>query len=147
MVNVGRARVWVRVGYARIRADKITAVTRSDGSLHLDVTGHPGGLTLPLPSGAERTDRRGEPVDWADELLRVIEQATALPVGTLITFTDVNNVRAAGFTARALTGDDRILIEPPVHPVPDIMPPRPIPDSWARPIPSAGRKPGPHTPR
>ncbi|MFZ3491761.1 hypothetical protein ACODT5_00720 [Streptomyces sp. 5.8] len=145
-MSAGRSRVWLRVGLIRIRADKVTAVAPSDMGLSLQVTGHPGGLTLHLPPGAERMDRRGRPVDWTDELLRVIEQAAALPVGTLITFTPVNDVRTAGFTARALSGDDRALIEPPMHPVPDIMPPRPIPDSWARPIPSAGRKPGPRAP-
>ncbi|MGW6950187.1 hypothetical protein ACWGHD_25125 [Streptomyces xanthophaeus] len=146
-MSAGRSRVWLLAGRVRIRADKVTAVTPSDGSLHLNVTGHPGGLILRLPPAAERIGRNGQPVDWADELLRVIEQAAALPVGTLVTFADVNDFHAAGFTARALTGDDRILIEPPLHPVPDIMPPRPIPDSWARPLPSASRKPGPSASR
>ncbi|MGW6857858.1 hypothetical protein [Streptomyces xanthophaeus] len=146
-MSAGRSRVWLLAGRVRIRTDKITAVTPSDGSLHLNVTGHPGGLILRLPPAAERIGRNGQPVDWADELLRVIEQAAALPVGTLVTFAAANDFHAAGFTARALTGDDRILIEPPLHPVPDIMPPRPIPDSWARPLPSASRKPGPSASR
>ncbi|MFI5867191.1 hypothetical protein [Streptomyces sp. NPDC051546] len=53
--------------------------------LGVDVTGHPDGLTFDLPPEAERTDRNGCSVGWADELLRVIEQAAAEPVGTLIT--------------------------------------------------------------
>lgn len=147
MVRAGRSRVWLLAGRVRIRTDKVTAVTASDDGLHLDVTGRPGSLVLWLPPGAERMDRRGCPVDWADELLRVSEQAAAESVGTLITFAADNAVHAAAFTAHSLTGDERAVIEPPRHPVPDIMPARPIPNSSAQPVPSAGREPGPRTSR
>ncbi|MCY0932408.1 hypothetical protein OTB20_40945 [Streptomyces sp. H27-H1] len=133
MVSAGRSRVWLRVGRVRIRADKVTAVTPAEGDLHLQVTGHPGGLVLHLPPGPPRTGRNGHPVDWADELLHVIEQAAAQPVGTLITFAAVNHYQAAGFTAHSLTGDERRLIEPPLLPVPDLIPPRPAPAHWATP--------------
>ncbi|MGW0394402.1 hypothetical protein ACWDYJ_26645 [Streptomyces sp. NPDC003042] len=139
MVSAGRSRVWLRVGHTRIRADKVTAVTPADDDLHLHVTGHPNGLILRLPPGAKRTDRNGRPIDWSDELLRIIEQAAAQPVGTLITFTADNNVHTAGFTAHPLTGDDHPLITPPLHPIPDPMPQRPTPATWASP------RPRPHT--
>ncbi|MFI5987336.1 hypothetical protein ACIBEA_41505 [Streptomyces sp. NPDC051555] len=133
MVSAGRSRVWLRIGHTRIRADKVTAVTPGDDSLHLQATGHPNSLVLSLSPGAERTDLNGHPIDWADELLRVIEQAAAQPVGTLITFEAANDFQTAGFTARSLTGDERPLLQPPLLPVPDVIPPRPVPASWATP--------------
>lgn len=136
MVSAGRSRVWLRVGHTRVRADKVTTVTPGDGNLHLQATGHAGGLILQLPPGAERTDHNGRPIDWADELLRVIEQAAAQHVGTLITFEAANDYQAAGFTARSLTGDERPLVQPPLNPVPDLVPPRPAPAHWATPRPS-----------
>ncbi|MFD8148984.1 hypothetical protein [Streptomyces sp. NPDC059708] len=138
MVSAGRSRVWLRIGATRIRADKVTAVTPGDDSLRLQVTGVPGGLVLHLASGAERTGRDGRLIDWADELLRVIEQAAAQPVGTLITFEPAGRFHTAGFTAHALTGDDRPLIQPPLHPVPDVIPQRPSPAHWATPRSSRG---------
>lgn len=99
MVSAGRSRVWLSIGQTRIRADKVTAVTPGDDCLLLQVTGAPGGLVHHLPAGAERTDRNGHLVDWADELLRIIDQAAAQPVGTLVTFEDSTRVHAAGFTA------------------------------------------------
>ncbi|MFJ7209901.1 hypothetical protein ACIQWR_41090 [Streptomyces sp. NPDC098789] len=133
MVSAGRSRLWVRVGLTRIRADKITAVTPADDSLHLQVTGVTNGLVLPLAPGAQRSGRDGRLVEWADEFLRVIERAAALPVATLITFTPANDFQAAGFTACPLTGDERPLLQPPLLPVPDLIPPRPAPASWATP--------------
>lgn len=116
----------------------------------LEHRSHTTGLILHLPPGAERTGRNRRPVDWADELLRTIEQAAAQPVGTLITFTAHNNIRAAGFTAHPLTGDDHPLITPPRHPAPDPMPQRPTPATWASPIPrpdSTTTNPQPHRDR
>lgn len=135
MVSAGRSRVWLRIGRTRIRADKVTAVTPADDDLLLQVTGVRGGLVLHLPPGAERTGHNGRPIDWADELLSIIEQAATQHVGTLITLEAANGYQAAGFTARALTGDERPLIQPPLHPVPDPIPQRPIPASWATPRP------------
>ncbi|MFF5939040.1 hypothetical protein [Streptomyces sp. NPDC012508] len=122
MVSAGRSRVWLRVGDMRIRADKVTAVTPADGDLYLQVTGIPEGLVLRLPPGAQRTDRNGQPTEWADELLRVIEQAAAQPTGTLITFQASDAFHAAGFTAHSLTTDEQPLIEPPLHPAPRLTP-------------------------
>lgn len=133
MVSAGRSRVWLRIGDMRIRADKVTAVTPGNDYLHLQITGVRDGLTLYLPAGAERTGRNGHLIDWADELLRIIEQAAAQPVGTLITFEDSSRFHAAGFTAHSLIGDDRPLIQPPLHPVPDVIPQRPTPAGWATP--------------
>ncbi|MFZ3551952.1 hypothetical protein ACODT3_41295 [Streptomyces sp. 4.24] len=133
MVSAGRSRVWLRIGHTRIRADKVTGVTPADDDLLLQVTGAPGGLVLHLPPGAQRTSRNGRLVEWSDELLRIIEQAAAQPVGTLVTFEAANDFQAAGFTARSLTGDERPLIQPPLLPVPDIVPPHPAPAHWATP--------------
>lgn len=54
-------------------------------------------------------------------------------MGTLIAFEAANDYQAAGFTAHSLTGDERPLIQPPLHPVPDLVPPRPAPAHWATP--------------
>lgn len=62
-------------------------------------------------------------------------------MGTLITFETANDYQAAGFTARTLTGDEQALVQPPLHPVPDLVPPRPAPAPahWATPHPSRSR--------
>lgn len=83
-----------------------------------------------FPQGPPQNRR---PIDWADELLRVIEQAAAQHVGTLITFEAANDYQAAGFTARSLTGDERPPRSTPLLPMPDLVAPRRAPAHWATP--------------
>ncbi|WP_392893184.1 hypothetical protein [Streptomyces sp. LN699] len=138
MVSVGRSRVWVCVGQSRIRADRIAGVTTGRGELLLYVTGVRGTLTLSLPDGVNPAGPDGIGNDWADELLRAIEEAADQSVGSLIAFEAANSLHQAGFTTRALT-DHRPLIRPPAHPLPDtLMPQQPAPTSWATPRAHAG---------
>lgn len=112
MVSAGRSRVWLRIGETRIRADKVTTITPGIDQLLLRVTGVGDVLALAVPAACTGpTGRDGEASDWAGALLRIIEEASGLHVGTLISFEPANGFHAAGFTARSLT-DDRPIIQP-----------------------------------
>ncbi|MCX5070955.1 hypothetical protein OHA84_36720 [Streptomyces sp. NBC_00513] len=138
MVSVGRSRVWVCVGQSRIRADRIAGVTTGHGELLLYVIGVRGTLALSLADGVNPAGPAGTGNDWADELLRAIEEAADQSTGSLIAFEAANSLHHAGFTARTLT-DNGPLIRPPTHQLPDtLMPQRPVPDSWATPRAQAG---------
>ncbi|MFD3329584.1 hypothetical protein [Streptomyces sp. NPDC058701] len=135
MVSAGRSRVWLRIGPARIRADRITAVTTDAETLLLRVTGDRDPVTLPLPGGAD-PDGTGRPgVEWADELLRIIEYAAQQPAGTLISYTPATTMTLAGFTIHSLTDDSRPLLQPALQPLPDTLttPRSPVPATWTAP--------------
>ncbi|MCY0939360.1 hypothetical protein [Streptomyces sp. H34-S4] len=133
-MSAGRSRVWLSVGQIRIRADKITTITHGYGHLLHRVTGHCEDLALELPDTDYESGTDISEDSWADELLRIIERAAAESVGTLITLEPATDFHTAGFTARSLT-DNQPVIQPPLRPVPDVIPHRPVPAAWVTPRP------------
>ncbi|MFJ3883338.1 hypothetical protein ACIPW5_38560 [Streptomyces sp. NPDC090077] len=103
----GRSSVWLCVGQARIRADRLVAVEPSEGGLALRFTGMREHLRLALPD--PEPDPTGLGSGHADRLLSAIAYAAEHGAATLITYEEGDEYFLSGFTARTLTGDDRVL--------------------------------------
>ncbi|MFE1794035.1 hypothetical protein ACFW7J_37480 [Streptomyces sp. NPDC059525] len=99
----GRSTVWLCVGQARIRADRLVAVEPAPGGLALHFTGVREPLQLALPGPALGAS------GYADQLLSAIAHAAEHSAATLITYQDGDEHFVGGFTARTLTGDERVV--------------------------------------
>lgn len=121
--------MWLCVGQARIRADRLVAVEPAEGGLHLHFTGRREPLHLALPA-PDSDSGFGQAASHADQLLSAIAYAAEHPAASLITYQDGDEYFAAGFTARTLTGHETVVGRRLLKPAPTLAelsarPPRP----------------------
>ncbi|MEU3317101.1 hypothetical protein ABZ743_31100 [Streptomyces sp. NPDC006662] len=113
----GRSSVWLCVGQARMRADRLVAVEPASGGLALHFTGMRQPLHLDLPG----PDSEGTQVSSrADQLLSAIAYAAEYPAATLITYQNGDEYFAGSFTARTLTGQETVVARRPLKPAPTL---------------------------